>query len=132
MLRVLLFPAFFFCAAASVHAQPDCGRARTNAEMTACAWQKYERIDAALNKVYQSALKVIADSGGEPPFDARRWEALMRKTQRAWIAFRDAECKELTRAEFGGGSGTGLAVAECMSALTEARIEALRERYVER
>ena len=53
----------------------------------------------------------------------------MRKAQRAWIAFRDADCRGLVALDWAGGSGTPMAVSICMTDLTKRRTKTLKERY---
>ena len=72
---------------------------------------------------------MIAESDNPAPYSAQAWETELRTSQRAWIAFRDADCKGLVPMEWSGGTGTSYAVLGCMTALTKARTEALAERY---
>ena len=124
-----------FCATTTAPAlsiEPDCNNAASNADMSYCAGREFERTDSELNKVYKDTLDVIAEIGGSVPAGAREWEEKFRESQRAWIAFRDADCDTLTRIEWGGGSGTGLAISLCKTELTKARIKSLRARYLDR
>ena len=107
----------------------DCNRA---VELNYCADREYQKADEALNDAYRQVLESVKSSQGEPPYDAKSWENELRGAQRAWIAFRDADCKALTPMEWSGGSGTTLAVLTCMIEATKARTSALRERYLER
>ena len=50
----------------------------------------------------------------------------LQKVQRAWIAFRDAEC-DLTYAQWEGGSVRGIAYANCLLVMTAERSIALRD-----
>ena len=68
----------------------DCGNATSTYELNACADREFDAADAELNKVYAEALKAIPDMAGEPPYDAKAWQAALRASQRAWIAYRDA------------------------------------------
>ena len=52
----------------------------------------------------------------------------MKKPERKWIAFRDADCRGAMAYEWYGGTGATLAVLGCMTSLTEARTKDLRER----
>ncbi len=65
----------------------------------------------------------------EKPYDAKSFEAAMRAAQRAWIAYRDADCKDLTAQEWSGGTGTTSAVLGCMTEKTMQRTKDLKERY---
>jgi uncharacterized protein YecT (DUF1311 family) len=107
----------------------DCSEAATTVEMNYCAERDYERADEKLNAIYQEVVAGIRDSDGQPPYDPKSWESELRNAQRSWIAFRDAECKGLVPMEWGGGTGTAVAVLSCMTELTEARTKAFQDRY---
>jgi uncharacterized protein YecT (DUF1311 family) len=64
-----------------------CPAARTQAEMNECTRDIFLAADAELNRVYQRILREYED-------DAVFIEKL-RKAQRAWLAFRDAELEAL-------------------------------------
>lgn len=85
--------------------------------------------DAKLNAVYKKVLAHIAESELEAPYDPASWEKAMRESQRAWVAFRDADCKGAVPMEWSGGSGTSSAVTGCMTEKTDARMKDLTERY---
>lgn len=69
-------------------AQSPCfEKARTQKELNECAAADLSQADAELNQVYQRVLSRHAD---EPDAVTR-----IRKAQRAWIAFRDAEMEAL-------------------------------------
>jgi uncharacterized protein YecT (DUF1311 family) len=75
-------------------------------------------LDKRLNAAYQRALK-------EAQSDKQREQ--LRKAQRLWIQFRDAECEYY---ELGEGTIARIYGGECMLNLTRARAEEL-ERAVE-
>ncbi len=133
MLRCLTFAAAMVLPLASAGAQTpnpiDCSHATSTVEMNACADRDFAAADQVLNDTYQKALAAIDQDGGSPPYTAAEWEKQFRASQRAWVAFRDAECKGLVPMEWSGGSGTSYAVLGCMIELTKARTQALRERY---
>lgn len=116
-------------AAAQSPAKIDCDNAASTVEMNFCALQSFEKADAALNVAYKSALGDIPEMATEPPFDAKSWTEALRNSQRAWLAYRDAECKEHVPMHWTGGTGTNADVLGCMETLTEARTKELRDRY---
>ena len=59
------------------------------------------------------------------------FEEAMRKSQRAWVAFRDADCKELAAQYWAGGTGTTSAVLGCMTEKTVQRTKELKDLYTE-
>jgi uncharacterized protein YecT (DUF1311 family) len=97
-----------------VHAlsQTDrCESPQTQAEMNVCAAQEFRRTDARLNTVYQKLVKTL---------DANR-RVKLRAAQRAWLAYRDAQCDfEASASE--GGSMQPLELASCKSNATKERI----------
>lgn len=116
-------------AGAAEDAPVDCTNATSTVEMNVCADREFEQADAELNAVYQRALGKLPQLGMEKPFDAKSWETALRKSQRAWIAFRDAECREHVPMFWTGGTGTTVAVISCLTDKTKARTRELREHY---
>jgi uncharacterized protein YecT (DUF1311 family) len=117
-----------YAAQAQVPNPIDCNTASTTVELNYCTERTYQKADEKLNEAYQAVLKQIRASGGEAPYDAKSWEEALRVSQRAWIVYRDAECKGLVPMEWSGGTGTAAAVNGCMTELTEARTKVLTER----
>jgi uncharacterized protein YecT (DUF1311 family) len=100
------------------HAAVDCANANDQATMNQCAGQDFKVADKELNTVYQqisSRLKNNADS-----------KKLLVSAQRAWIGFRDAECK-FSASGVSGGSGYQLIYSNCLTGVTKVRVEALKE-----
>jgi uncharacterized protein YecT (DUF1311 family) len=107
----------------------DCSDPKTTVEMNVCADAAFKEADKRLNALYKDALAYIESSDLEAPYDRKSWEEAMRASQRAWVAFRDADCTGLVPMEWSGGTGTSSAVMGCMTEKTEARINELKERY---
>lgn len=107
----------------------DCDNASSTVEMNFCSDKAFQEADAKLNAVYKKVLAHIAEADLEKPYDRDSWEKAMRESQRAWVAFRDADCKGAVPMEWSGGSGTSAAVNGCMTEKTEARTKELTERY---
>jgi uncharacterized protein YecT (DUF1311 family) len=112
------------------HAAPalSCKDPQSNAEMKMCARQKWEKADAELNAAYAKALAEARESDRSaqagPP--GPRSETMLRKAQRAWVSFRDANCKYQYQI-YWGGSHAGLAHSLCMIDMTQARTKELRQ-----
>ena len=83
--------------------------------MNVCSAQQFHRADAQLNAVYQQVLKAV---------DPSRLSKL-RTSQRAWLAFRDAQC-DFEASEAEGGTMHPMLVTGCMTEVTNARIGQLR------
>ncbi len=107
----------------------DCENATATVELNFCAERELDKADAAMNAVYKKVLAFIAKSDGEKPYDAKSWETALRESQRAWVAFRDADCKGLIPMSWGGGTATTGAVLGCMLEKTKARTKELEELY---
>ncbi len=90
----------------------------TNLEISICLDAAYKAADAELNAAYQQALKRAAQYSGT---DVGK----LRAAERAWIAYRDADC-EAERGLWGRGSGGPNAYAMCRIALTMERTEHLK------
>ena len=95
----------------------ECDRAdESQMGMNICANEDYQAADAKLNKTYGEIMKRLSDDA-----DGRK---LLQAAQRAWIAFRDAEC-DFSTADSKDGSVYPMLVSGCLVGLTEARTEQL-------
>jgi uncharacterized protein YecT (DUF1311 family) len=83
--------------------------------MTICAGEDYKAADALLNQTYREIEK---DSDADTLH-------LLKTAQRAWLAFRDAECAYAT-ADIAGGSMQPMLLSMCLAKLTEKRTRQLR------
>jgi len=93
-----------------------CRGAGTQLDLTLCAATQFKKSDTALNESYR---KLLADLDDEH-------RPLLEKTQRNWVAFRDAEC-ELQGSHALGGSMYGMLVDDCRSGMTDARVRDLKQ-----
>jgi uncharacterized protein YecT (DUF1311 family) len=106
--KLLLIGLSLFAAGTFMpDAQAACPGA-TQTDMNACAASDYARADKELNGAWGKLPK------SEP----------LVATQRAWIAFRDAECA-YRAAQFEGGSIAPLIRSSCMAELTRQRTQML-------
>jgi uncharacterized protein YecT (DUF1311 family) len=96
-----------------VHVQPDCmNTARTQFELTTCAEGLFAAADKLLNKSYEAVLPYLCP-------DER---AQLLASERAWIAFRDADCAFWGT---GGGSISPMNAALCRESLSRERAKEL-------
>jgi uncharacterized protein YecT (DUF1311 family) len=58
-------------------------------------------------------LTIEHDNRIQDPIAKTSWKAQLEKAQRVWIAFRDADCGDLTYSEWANGSGASPALAAC-------------------
>ncbi|BBD39994.1 urease-associated protein [Aminobacter sp. Y103A] len=102
---------------ASVASAEECDpNDQTQMGMNICAAQDYAASDAKLNVAYGDIMKRLSDNAG-----ARK---LLQDSQRAWIAFRDAECK-FASSGVEGGSVQPMIHSGCLQGLTDARVTQL-------
>ncbi len=129
-LMILLAGCAGLTFSAPASAQPgSCAEAVSTAEMNMCADQSYQAADAALNDAYGVALKYVRSRHLEKPYDTKSFEDALMRAERAWVAFRDADCKDLTSQEWAGGTGTTSAILECMLDKTVVRTKELKARF---
>lgn len=93
----------------------DCKKPVAQLDINLCELRAFESADAVLNAVYRRVVKAVGSD---------RVEAL-RNAQRAWVAFRQAECA-LAGSEAQGGSMQPMLVSICARKLTEERTRFLR------
>ena len=105
-------------AIAFLAAQPDCRDPQDQTSMNICANEEYRRADTELNRVWPRALERVKelDRDGANGEAERR----LRAAQRAWIAYRDAQCK-VAGLEAIGGTLEPLLIGTCLKDLTERR-----------
>ena len=92
--------------------------------------------DVALNAQYRATMAVMAKDdavrnadlkqGIEKPDGDPTYQAALLASQRAWLAYRDAECR-LAGFEYRGGSSESLAGGLCVVTLTKARTAELAQ-----
>jgi uncharacterized protein YecT (DUF1311 family) len=87
--------------------------AQTQGAMNAQARGEFERADAELNKTYEALLKKLPDAQAKE---------MLKKSQRAWLAFRDAEAA-FAADQARGGSVAPTIRYETMTELTQERIK---------
>jgi len=115
----------------------DCNAAQTQVEMNQCAYEAWQAADADLNLAYGFAIDrakeidlfsegfPIQRRAGGPDTVGVSTEDMLRRAQRAWIAFRDAACLvESDRVR--GGTMQPMLFSGCAEDLTRARTEQLR------
>ncbi|MFL8990190.1 lysozyme inhibitor LprI family protein [Pseudomonas sp. QLc11A] len=112
-LLLALTPLLFTSMAVAV----DCDNASNQATMNQCAAQQNAAADKELNALYQ---QITSRFKGNP--DNKK---LLVGAQRAWVAFRDAECK-FSASGVEGGSVYPLIYSNCTTELTKARVQTFK------
>lgn len=112
---LFLLPALLLLTAPAL--AEDCRDAATQTDMNICYSNAYRQRDAELNRVYGALRKGLGDRSEEI--------GLLVAAQRAWIAFRDAECA-YSASSVSGGSLYPTVMAMCLDEVTHERIEKLK------
>jgi uncharacterized protein YecT (DUF1311 family) len=99
-------------------------------EAQSCLSREMADADRKLNEAYRRAQAAIAADPQTPADQKAAWADNLTKAQRAWIAYRDADCLfELVGAEWHDGSGTTAAQQACVVDMTQRRTRELTDRY---
>lgn len=109
--------------------QVSCENAQTQSALNQCAGLLYARADDALNVQWKLALQRVKelDADIDRKYDKQPgYVETLLKAQRAWIAYRDANCL-LDSFEARGGTMAPMLEAQCLTHMTEARTEDLKE-----
>jgi uncharacterized protein YecT (DUF1311 family) len=106
--RILLATVLVICSSNPSVAQ-------NQHEMNAEASRAAAKADKQLNIIYKKLLPTLDEEG----------QKLLRESQRAWVAFRDAEAA-LAADQFRGGSAAPLLYSGSLASTTEARIQQLK------
>jgi uncharacterized protein YecT (DUF1311 family) len=129
MMRITLIIGLFLAASLqnSPAEEPNCDSASTQLELNACAQQRLDAADKKLNEVYQAVLRKEAND--------KTFIKKLRESQRAWIAYRDAELEATFACEEENpricwGSMLPMCQAAYQAALTRQRTERLKK-YLE-
>lgn len=109
----------------------DCAMASVPAELNYCADVRLKQADVELRTALTRAAARIGRFDTAKPDDRAKWKDALDASQRAWSSFRESDCKGVVPYEWQGGTGTTLAVLECMAQMTEQRVFDVNERYSE-
>ena len=133
-LSIVGAPSQYVAADTSKTAVPriDCAMATATPELNHCAEIRLKKADSELAAALERVRAQIGKRAGPPPYDKPTWTAAIVDADKTWKAYREADCKGLVPHEWQGGTGTALAVLECMAQMTEQRAFELTERYADR
>ena len=103
--------------------------AQTQRQIDADAARDYARADAALNVAYRAAVARARAADAEPGARLPNpgYQAALLTAQRAWLVFRDAECRNQGYSYF-GGTMEWMTATYCKQELTEQRTKQLQPR----
>lgn len=120
------------CFVVPAHAQEYCLDSASEEAHAACMNLRFKQADEALNTIYQEAMRAIRLHEGTPhetEAQPAAWRAALRDAQRAWIAFKDAECDGVAPHENWTLWDRDDAVMTCRIRLTDARAAELSAHY---
>ena len=119
----------------SAQANP-CDSAQTQTDMNQCSGEQYSKADARLNSLYTKLTSLLEkDAATDRPKrktggKEQRQTAIqkLRAAERAWVQYRDLHC-DAARDQFEGGSMSPMVWSDCMTKITEHRIDELKDAY---
>jgi uncharacterized protein YecT (DUF1311 family) len=100
-------------------ASAQCKDAVSTKDMQDCMDNEWKKSDGELNRIYQDSLKKLKSEQA----------ALLKKAQRAWLSYRDAQC-EADYKMLAGGTAAPLALTQCRINLTQQRTRTLKATYL--
>ena len=105
-------------------------------QMDDCAAFEYKQADAHLNRVYGKALQYMTDdlarvkqSSDEKQIKYEETAmASLKKAERAWLSYRDIQCKAAAQ-QYAGGSMAPMIYSQCLTTLSQHRTADLKSIY---
>ncbi len=116
---------FFTLPVAAQDELPDCTNQMDQNTMTRCAGLDFDKADAELNRIWPGLKKDAQEADAEAFEGNGGYLDALLASQRAWLAYRDAECA-LQGFEARGGSMEPMLVYACLAEKTTARIKELQ------
>jgi uncharacterized protein YecT (DUF1311 family) len=104
----LLISGALVNASSCFAARPECVNAATQTAMDECIGRAMKASDQQLNETYRALLAKVSKNGGDQ----------LRKAQRAWLTWRDAQCQFNTMGTAGGTINSSM-YALCIDELTQ-------------
>jgi uncharacterized protein YecT (DUF1311 family) len=116
-MRKILFSALLSYSLAQSAFALDCQNATATMELKECASADLQKADKALNATYKKLMAKLDDKIAKEK---------LKKAQRAWIAYRDANA-EFSADEARGGTAEGLLYMGTITQMTEQREKELAQ-----
>ncbi|MFC0178940.1 lysozyme inhibitor LprI family protein [Thorsellia kenyensis] len=122
--------ALLFLSSLNVQAEINCDDDTKPIYMNECANMQFKEADAELNQLYSIIVSRLKTSDAMQDNEHNRGMAdvslldKLKKSQRLWIQFRDAECKIAAHSVY-GGSIEPVIYSECLTKITQKRNEEL-------
>jgi len=121
--KFLMAGVMLVAAGAASAAEPalyktqDCNKGVTQYDLDQCAGANADAADAALNIAYKKLLQLHPDASSV---------ARLKKSERAWIAYRDKECASEVGPQADGGSIWPMEMSNCLEKKTTQRLRELK------
>lgn len=109
-----------------IAAPDDCDRNLPQQDLNICLGKAYAAADAELNRVWKPAYAEMQRRDRDDTDERRaHYAQTLLASQRAWLAYRDAQCLAESQ-QMWGGSGESMLMADCKLRLTTERTMFLR------
>ena len=127
MKKLVMLSAMLMAASALAQedAEFDCANTSVQWQLNECEAQAWQEADEQLNAQYQESRRVMKAWDADASDLAGAEEALVR-AQRAWVAFRDAQCT-FRGYQARGGTMESMLIYGCQAELTRQRTQQLKE-----
>lgn len=106
--------------------EPNCAEPVTQRDLNACADIEYDKADKDLNAAYQQLRKKMSDWDKSADETSKGVVDALVVAQRAWVAFRDANC-EVAGFQARGGTMESMLIYTCLADMSTKRAAELRE-----
>ena len=129
MKRRILLAVLWVCGGVAIaHAddKPNCEDPQDQSTMTLCAGLDYDKADKELNKLWPSIKSAAEENDKGASAEEGGYLKALMASQKAWIAFRDAECTWEGFVSH-GGTMEPMLVNGCLARLTQERIKQLKD-----
>jgi uncharacterized protein YecT (DUF1311 family) len=136
----LAVPVLMCCIAVAQQAKPAQNPCEekpiSQLQMDRCADSEYKNADAHLNTVYRKAMHYMTDdlaraqkTGDQEQMKyEQRALASLKEAERAWVSYRDIQCKAAAQ-QYEGGSMAPMIFSQCLTDITEHRTADLKSIY---
>ena len=121
--------ALLILTASTGQLEESCDDPMTQLALNMCAYQDFQRADAAMNAQWQRTVAVTKAADRElarSPDNQPGYFATLLSAQRAWLTYRDQHCTSASF-EARGGSMQPMLFSGCKARLTEERTKQLKE-----
>lgn len=106
--------------------EPDCKAPVTQSDMNECAARDSQAADKDLNAQYKQTREAVRNLDRDLDDALKGAEKALVEAQRAWVTFRDADCR-LQGFQARGGTMEPLLVSSCLADKSRERTKQLKE-----